>query len=104
VHKYYTIQFSSDQKIIRTIDDKYYSNRSRLLAIYKVYSMSKLYAIMCANYALLIKTLIVNHVGLCKHFSYTELRPNSTSRTRQKTSWKPQVATKVRVCTEQVGN
>ena len=28
---------------------------------------------MCANYALLIKTLIVIHVGLCKHFSYTEL-------------------------------
>jgi len=35
--------------------------------------MSKLYTIMCANYALLIKTLIVNHVGLCKHFSNTEL-------------------------------
>jgi len=35
--------------------------------------MSKLYAIMCANYALLIKTIIVNHVGLCKYFSYTEL-------------------------------
>ena len=28
---------------------------------------------MCANYALLIKTLIVNHVSLCKNFSYTEL-------------------------------
>ena len=35
--------------------------------------MSKPYKIMCANYALLIKTLIVNHVGLCKHFSYTEI-------------------------------
>jgi len=35
--------------------------------------MSKLYTIMCANYALLIKTLIVDHVGLCKHFSYTEI-------------------------------
>ena len=35
--------------------------------------MSKLYTIMCANDALLIKTLILNHVGLCKHFSYTEL-------------------------------
>jgi len=35
--------------------------------------MSKLYTIMYANYALLIKTLIVNHLGLCKHFSYTDI-------------------------------
>jgi len=69
----HSIQFSSVQKIIQTIDDKYNNNRSNLSAIYKVYSMSKLCTIMCANYALLIKTLIVNHVGLCKHFSYTEL-------------------------------
>jgi len=69
----HSIQFSSVQKIIQTINDKYYNNRSNLLAIYKVYSMSTLYTIMCANYALLIKTLIVNHVGLCKHFSYIEI-------------------------------
>jgi len=51
----HSIQFSSIQKIIQTIDDKYYNNRSNLSAIYEVYSMSKLYAIMCANYALLIR-------------------------------------------------
>ena len=70
------IQVSSVQKIIQTIDDKYYNNRSNLSARYKLYSMLKLYrgpTIMRANYALLIKTLIVYHVSLCKHFSYTEI-------------------------------
>jgi len=43
--------------------------------------MSKLYTIMCANYALLIKTLIVNHVGLCKHFSYTEISDSNWKNT-----------------------
>jgi len=62
------VQFSSVQKIIQTIDDKYYNKRSNLSAIYKVYSISKLYAIMCANYVLLIRNLIVNHVRPCKHF------------------------------------
>jgi len=52
------IEFSSVQKIIQTIDDKYYNNKLNLSAIYKVYSMSKY---MRANYAFLVKTLIVNH-------------------------------------------
>jgi len=47
----HSIQFSSVQKIIQTIDDKYYNNRSNLSAIYKVYSMSRLYTIMCANHS-----------------------------------------------------
>jgi len=51
----HSVQFSSVQKIIQTIDDKYYNNRSNLSAIYNVYSMSKLYAITCSNYALLIR-------------------------------------------------